>query len=150
VRSFAGAAFAALLFGSQVALVMLLTGPSFVLLLLLPAVVAAAVALQTFADPIQAVLDRVAFSRAAPPITRCAAGERLAGAHDRRLVGHCGCRAAGGGFRGAKVHRATATVACAARACGVRGGEAAPEYLFLLRRGEAAPQQKPKISAFEL
>jgi hypothetical protein len=61
VRSFFGAAFAALLFGSQVALVMLLFGSSFALLALLLAIVAAAIALQVFADPIQAALDRLAF-----------------------------------------------------------------------------------------
>lgn len=64
IRSFDAAFLTALLFGGQVALVMLLaTGPTPPLLLLLLATVATAIAVPTFADPLGAAFDRVALSR---------------------------------------------------------------------------------------
>lgn len=54
--------FTALLFGGQIALVMAYsTGVTYSLLLLLLTTIAAATLLQTFADPFQALFDRVAF-----------------------------------------------------------------------------------------
>jgi hypothetical protein len=65
VRSLAGASFAALLFGSQVALAMRLgAGFGLPMLALLLATVAAAVAIQALASPLQAALDRLAFAGA--------------------------------------------------------------------------------------
>ncbi len=65
IRSFVGASFAALLFGSQVALAMRLgAGFDLPMLALLLATIAAAIAVQTFAGPLQAALDRLAFAGA--------------------------------------------------------------------------------------
>lgn len=62
--SFSTSLFTALLFGGQVALVMALsTGVTFSLLLLLLTIITAALLLQTFADPLQAALDQIAFLR---------------------------------------------------------------------------------------
>ena len=64
VRSFDVAFIAALIFGGQVALVILVvTGPSAPLLALLLAILATAIAASTLNDRISTVLDRVAFGR---------------------------------------------------------------------------------------
>jgi hypothetical protein len=63
LRSLGFAAFAALLFGGQVAVAMFINGVTFEMLALLLAVVATAIATQTFADPIQSALDRLIFAR---------------------------------------------------------------------------------------
>lgn len=64
LRSLDYSFFTALLFGGQVALVIFLgTGVTFPMLLLLLATIATSVAIQTFSDHIQALLDRVAFAR---------------------------------------------------------------------------------------
>jgi hypothetical protein len=64
IRSLGFSFFAALLFGGQVALVMLLgDGITFLLLALLLIIIGSAVATQTFSDSIQAVLDLVIFAR---------------------------------------------------------------------------------------
>jgi hypothetical protein len=76
-RSFVGAGAAALVFGGQVALAMLFGGASFALLFLLLAIVAAAIALQIFADPLQAAVDRLAFA-GAPGLQRERADLRAA------------------------------------------------------------------------
>jgi hypothetical protein len=76
VRSFVGASFTALLFGSQVALAMRLgAGFGMLMLALLLATVAAAVAVQTLAGPLQAALDRLAFA-GAPGLSRARADLR--------------------------------------------------------------------------
>lgn len=62
LRSFDYAFFTALLFGGQVGLIMIMMGgPTFPLLLLLLGMVATAVLVQVLADPVQSVLDQVAF-----------------------------------------------------------------------------------------
>jgi hypothetical protein len=62
-RSFDSAFFAVLIFGGLVVLTMNLgTGASFPMLGLLLATIAAAIAIQTFADPIQAAIDHVTFA----------------------------------------------------------------------------------------
>lgn len=63
LRSLGFSAFAALLFGGQVTLALALAGPSLPLLALLLGTSGAAIALQTFADPIQAGLDRLVLAR---------------------------------------------------------------------------------------
>lgn len=64
LRSMAYSFFVALLFGGQVVLVMVLgTGQTFAMVVLLIAVIATAVMTQTFADPIQAALDSLVFAR---------------------------------------------------------------------------------------
>jgi hypothetical protein len=76
IRSFAGASFAALLFGSQVALAMRLgAGFDLPMLALLLATIAAAIAVQTLAGPLQALLDRLAFA-GAPGLQRARADLR--------------------------------------------------------------------------
>src|SRR5262249_31351833 len=63
VRSFVAAGGTALLFGLQVALAIVLgTGVTFPMVALLMVVVATSIAAQTFAEPIQAALDRLAFA----------------------------------------------------------------------------------------
>lgn len=63
-RSFVAALLAALLFGSQVALAIVVgVGLSFAMLALLLATVAAAIALTIFATPLQSVLDQLVFAR---------------------------------------------------------------------------------------
>jgi hypothetical protein len=63
-RSLAFSFFAVVLFGSQVVLVMLLgPGLTFAMLALLLAILVTAVATQTFADPIQSMLDALVFAR---------------------------------------------------------------------------------------
>ncbi|MBL8165211.1 MAG: hypothetical protein JNJ61_24730, partial [Anaerolineae bacterium] len=60
LRSLVYAAAAALLLGGQVAAVMLINGGvTFPLLILLLLVIASAIAMQTFADPLQSLLDRL-------------------------------------------------------------------------------------------
>jgi hypothetical protein len=64
IRSFGFSFFAALLFGGQVALAMILgEGITFPLLTLLLIIITSAVATQTFSDPIQTLLDHVIFAR---------------------------------------------------------------------------------------
>jgi len=63
LRSLGFSAFAALLFGGQVAVAMLINGVSLEMLVLLLAVMATAIATQTFSDPIQSALDRLIFAR---------------------------------------------------------------------------------------
>jgi len=64
IRSLGFSFFAALLFGGQVALAMVLgEGITFPLLMLLLIIMTSAIATQTFSDPLQALLDRVLFSR---------------------------------------------------------------------------------------
>ncbi|MDX1614142.1 MAG: hypothetical protein R3300_07510, partial [Candidatus Promineifilaceae bacterium] len=64
LRSSGYAGFTAVLFGGQVALVMVLaTGATFPMVVLLLATVAAAIAVQTLADPLQAALDWLLFAR---------------------------------------------------------------------------------------
>jgi hypothetical protein len=64
LRSLAYSLFVTVLFGGQVILVMVLgTGLTFAMLVLLMAVIATAVITQTFADPIQAALDNLVFVR---------------------------------------------------------------------------------------
>jgi hypothetical protein len=76
-RSFAISFFTVILFAGQIALVMLLaTGVTFAMLVLLLATVAAAVAVQTFADPIQSGLDWLVFRRI-PRVRRTRADLRL-------------------------------------------------------------------------
>ena len=76
VRSFAGASFAALLFGSQVALAMRLgAGFDLPMRALLLVIIAAAIAVQTLAGPLQAALDRLAFA-GAPGLRRARADLR--------------------------------------------------------------------------
>jgi hypothetical protein len=78
VRSFAGAGFAALLFGLQVAATMQLgAGFGLPMIALLLATVAAAIAIQVFAGPLQAALDRLAFADA-PRLRRARAELRAA------------------------------------------------------------------------
>jgi hypothetical protein len=78
-RSFDYAFFAVLIFGGLVVLTINLgPGPSFPLLALLLATIAAAIALQTLADPIQAAIDQVTF--AAFPQLRQARAELRAAA----------------------------------------------------------------------
>ncbi len=76
-RSFVAALLAALLFGLQVALVIAVTGVTFPMLALLLATVAAAIVLQTFSDPVQSALDRLAFS-GAPSLRQARADARAA------------------------------------------------------------------------
>jgi hypothetical protein len=62
-RSFVAALLAALLFGSQIALAIVVgVGLNYAMLALLLATVAAAIALTTFADPLQSALDRLVFA----------------------------------------------------------------------------------------
>lgn len=61
-RAFDGALLAALLFGGLVALTMLATGATFPMLVLLLATLTAAIATQSFADSLQAALDRLSFA----------------------------------------------------------------------------------------
>ncbi|HEU5097611.1 MAG TPA: hypothetical protein VFU22_01110 [Roseiflexaceae bacterium] len=62
-RSFVAALLAALLFGSQVALAILVgVGVSFAMLMLLLATVAAAITLTIFANPVQSALDQLVFA----------------------------------------------------------------------------------------
>lgn len=62
LRSLDYSFFTALLFGGQVALVMIFsTGITFPMLILLLTTLAAAITIQTFADPFQAFLDNIAF-----------------------------------------------------------------------------------------
>jgi hypothetical protein len=64
LRSFAYSLVLVLLFGSQVAVAMVLgTGVTLIMLLLLLAVIMTAIVTQTFADPIQAGLDWLLFAR---------------------------------------------------------------------------------------
>jgi hypothetical protein len=64
VRSFAGAGFAALLFGLQVAAAMQLGGGfGLPMIALLLATIAVAIGVQVFASPLQAALDRLAFAQ---------------------------------------------------------------------------------------
>jgi len=66
LRSFDYAFFTAVLFGGQVMLVMVYAlGVSFPMLLLLLGTVTAAIAVQVFSDPVQSVLDRIAFFNSA-------------------------------------------------------------------------------------
>ena len=77
-RSFAGAGFAALLFGLQVAVAMQLgAGFGLPMIALLLATIAAAIAAQVFASPLQAALDRLAFADA-PRLRRARAELRAA------------------------------------------------------------------------
>jgi hypothetical protein len=77
-RSFAGAGFTALLFGLQVAAAMQLgAGFGLPMIALLLATVAAAIAAQVFAGPLQAALDRLAFA-GAPGLRRARAELRAA------------------------------------------------------------------------
>jgi hypothetical protein len=76
-RSFTISLFAVLVFAGQVLLVMILaTGVTFAMLVLLLATIAAAVAVQTFADPIQTGLDWLVFRRL-PRVRRTRADLRL-------------------------------------------------------------------------
>jgi hypothetical protein len=78
LRSFAGAGFAALLFGLQVAVAMQLgAGFGLPMITLLLATIAAAIAAQVFASPLQAVLDQLAFADA-PGLRRARADLRAA------------------------------------------------------------------------
>jgi hypothetical protein len=78
IRSFAGAGFAALLFGLQVAVAMQLgAGFGLPMIALLLATVAAAIVAQVFASPLQAALDRLAFADA-PGLRRARAELRAA------------------------------------------------------------------------
>ncbi len=63
LRSLGISAFAALLFGGQVAVAMLINGVTGEMLALLLAVIATAIATQTFADSIQAAFDWLVFAR---------------------------------------------------------------------------------------
>lgn len=64
VRSLDVSLLTALLFGGQVALVMILaTGATFALVVLVLATIATAIAIQAFADGIQGLVDRLAFAR---------------------------------------------------------------------------------------
>jgi hypothetical protein len=63
LRSLGFSAFAALLFGGQVAAAMLINGVTVEMVILLLAVMATAIATQTFSDPIQSALDRLIFAR---------------------------------------------------------------------------------------
>lgn len=63
LRSLGVSAFAALLFGGQVAVAMLISGVTPEMLALLLAVITTAIATQTFADPIQSALERLIFAR---------------------------------------------------------------------------------------
>jgi hypothetical protein len=62
-RSFVAALLAALLFGLQVVLAILVSGATFAMLALLLATVAAAITLTLFADPLQLALDRLVFAQ---------------------------------------------------------------------------------------
>ncbi|CAA9253841.1 MAG: FIG00821548: hypothetical protein, partial [uncultured Chloroflexia bacterium] len=75
-RSFAAASFLALLFGLQIAMVMLAgAGASGAMLALLLATIATAIAVQILADPLATLLDRVVFTRA-PRLRRARADLR--------------------------------------------------------------------------
>jgi hypothetical protein len=85
LRSLDYAFFTALLFGGQVALVMALnTGVTFPMLLLLFTTIAAAVFIQTLANPLQSALDRIAFARF-PQIRQAQAQLRAAAEAARRV-----------------------------------------------------------------
>jgi hypothetical protein len=78
IRSFAGAGFAALLFGLQVAVAMQIgAGFGLPMIALLLATIAAAIAAQVFASPLQAAIDRLAFADA-PGLRRARAELRAA------------------------------------------------------------------------
>jgi hypothetical protein len=78
MRSFAGAGFTALLFGLQVAVAMQFgAGYGLPMIVLLLATVAAAIAAQVFAGPLQSALDRLAFADA-PGLRRARAELRAA------------------------------------------------------------------------
>lgn len=62
-RSFIAALLAALLFGLQVVLAILVSGTTFAMLALLLATIAAAITLTIFADPLQSALDRLVFAQ---------------------------------------------------------------------------------------
>ena len=85
LRSLDYAFFTALLFGGQVALVMVLsTGVTFSMLLLLYTIIAAAILVQTLSGPVQLALDRIAFARW-PQVRQAQAQLRAAADAARRV-----------------------------------------------------------------
>ena len=85
LKAFDYAFFTALIFGGQVILVMLnWTGFSFPLVLLLVMSVATAVLIQTFADQVQSLVDRIAFFNA-PRLRQSRAAQRAEADADQRL-----------------------------------------------------------------
>src|SRR5215213_4738358 len=83
-RSFIAALLAALLFGIQVVLAMLVSGATFAMLVLLLATVAAAITLTIFADPLQSALDQLVFARS-PGLRRARDDARAAASALPRL-----------------------------------------------------------------
>lgn len=85
LRAFDYSFFTALIFGGQVVLVMRYSfGLSFPLVLLLLTSVAGSVLIQTFSDPVQAVMDRIAFFNA-PQLRRARAEQRAEDSAAQRL-----------------------------------------------------------------
>ncbi|MFZ1397306.1 MAG: hypothetical protein WAS33_10435 [Candidatus Promineifilaceae bacterium] len=85
LRAFDYSFFTALIFGGQIILVMWYSfGLNFPLVLLLLASVAASVLIQTFSDPVQGVMDRIAFFNA-PQLRQARAKQRVEDSAAQRL-----------------------------------------------------------------